>query len=119
MIEFRVLGPMEVVDGGRPLELGGPKQRTLLAALLVHANEVVSAERLIDALWDEQPPETAHAALQVHVSQLRKVLGRDRIVTRAPGYLLRVEGDELDLERFEHLVGEPERSRAGRGREPA
>jgi len=87
MMEFRVLGPMEVLDDARRLELGGPKQRSLLAALLVHANEVVSAERLIDALWEEQPPETAHAALLVHVSQLRKVLGRDRIVTRPPGYL--------------------------------
>src|SRR3954468_23803810 len=105
-MEFRILGPIEVVAGGRPLALGGPKQRALLAALLVRANEVVSAERLINALWNERPPETAHAALQVHVSQLRKLLGRDRIVTRAPGYLLRVDADELDRERFERLVGD-------------
>ena len=106
MIEFRILGPLEVGARGQPLALGGPKQRTLLAALLVHANQVVSGERLIDVLWNERPPETAQAALQVHVSQLRKLLGHDRIVTRAPGYLLRVDAGELDLERFERLVSE-------------
>ena len=105
-MEFRVLGPVEVVAGGQPLALRGQKQRTLLVALLVQANKIVATERLIDALWDEQPPETARAALQVHVSQLRKLLGRDRIVTNPHGYLLRVEAGELDLERFERLVGE-------------
>lgn len=103
-MEFRILGPLEVVDGDRLLVLGGPKQRTLLAALLVHANKVVSAESLIDALWPERPPRTAHAALQVHVSQLRKALGQDRIVTRGPGYLIRAEENELDAKRFEQLV---------------
>src|SRR5215210_1871598 len=111
-MEFRILGPLEVVDGCAPIELGGRKPRTLLAALLLHANEVVSAERLIDALWDDQPPQTAHAALQVHISHLRRVLGRERIVTRAPGYLLRVDPGELDVQRFERLLtdareGEP------------
>ena len=105
-MEFRVLGSVEVVAGGQPLALRGRKQRTLLAALLVHANEVVATERLIDALWDERPPETARAALQVYVSQLRRLLGGDRIVTRAHGYLLRVEEEELDVERFERLVSE-------------
>ena len=105
-MEFRILGPVEVVARRSAARTGRPEAANLLAALLVHANEVVSAERLIDALWDERPPETAQAALQVHVSQLRKLLGRDRIVTRAPGYLLRVDADELDLERFERLVGE-------------
>ena len=105
-MEFHLLGPLEVVAEGEPIELGGRKPRTLLAALLFHANELVSAERLIDALWGEQPPETAQAALQVHVSHLRKVLGRDRIVTQAPGYRLRVGNDELDLQRFERLLEE-------------
>ena len=105
-MEFRILGPVEVVAGGQLLALGGRKPRTLLAALLMQANEVVATERLIDALWEDRPPETARAALQVHVSQLRKLLGRDRIVTRAPGYLLRVELGELDLDRFERLVSE-------------
>jgi predicted ATPase/DNA-binding SARP family transcriptional activator/Tfp pilus assembly protein PilF len=103
-MEFRVLGPLEVVADGQPIELGGRKPRTLLAALLLRANELVSAERLIDALWGDQPPQTAQAALQVHVSHLRKLLGRDRIVTQSPGYLLRVGSDELDLQRFERLL---------------
>jgi YVTN family beta-propeller protein len=109
-MEFRILGPLEVVDDGRKLPLGGAKQRALLALLLLHPNRVVSRDRLIDELWDTDPPETARTALQVHVSQLRKVLGRDRIVTQAPGYLVRVESDELDLERFERLLGNVDRT---------
>src|SRR5436309_1434632 len=102
-MEFRILGPLEVVSDGRALDLGGHKQRTLLALLLLQANRVVSSDRLIDALWEERPPGTATKALQVHVSQLRKLVGRERLETRAPGYLLRVEPDELDLARFELL----------------
>ena len=105
-MEFRLLGPLDVVADGEPIGLGGRKPRTLLAALLLRANELVSAERLIDALWGDRPPETAQAALQVHVSHLRRVLGRDRIVTQAPGYLLRVGIDEVDLQRFESLLEE-------------
>ena len=71
--------------------------------LLLYANSVVSTDRLTDGLWEDDPPETAQKALQVHVSALRKVLGRERVVTREPGYLLRVEPEELDLTRFEHL----------------
>src|SRR5919197_2097966 len=113
-MEFRVLGPLEVLDDGRVLELGGQKQRTLLAVLLLHANEVVSQDRLIDALWEERPPETAQKALQVYVSQLRKTLGRDRVLTKAPGYLLSVKEGELDLDRFRALVetGELEKALA-------
>jgi DNA-binding SARP family transcriptional activator/diadenosine tetraphosphatase ApaH/serine/threonine PP2A family protein phosphatase len=103
-IEFRILGPLEAVEGGRPVALGGSKQRALLALLLLDANRVVSRDRLIDELWDGSPPETASTALQVHVSQLRKALGRDTIVTRAPGYILTVEPGALDLQRFESLV---------------
>jgi DNA-binding SARP family transcriptional activator len=105
-MEFRILGPLEVVDGDRPVAIAGSKQRALLAILLLHANAVVSRDRLIDELWGESPPETASTALQVHVSQLRKSLGRDVIVTRAPGYMIRVEAGELDLDRFEQLVEE-------------
>jgi YVTN family beta-propeller protein len=112
-VEFRILGPLEVLEDGRPLALGGSKQCALLAILLLHANEVVSRDRLIDALWGASPPETSQTALQVHVSQLRKILGRDAIVTRAPGYLIRVEDGELDVERFERLV------ETARGQEPA
>jgi class 3 adenylate cyclase len=102
-VEFRILGPLEVVEDGRPLPLAGQKQRSLLVALLLHANEVVSSERLIDALWGDRPPDTAQAALQVHVSQLRKLLGQDRIATRSPGYAFRLAPDELDTTRFEAL----------------
>jgi DNA-binding SARP family transcriptional activator/class 3 adenylate cyclase/tetratricopeptide (TPR) repeat protein len=102
-MEFRILGPLEVSSEGRVLDLGGAKQRALLAMLLLDANSVVSKGRLIDALWEDDPPETARKALQVHVSGLRKVLGKERVVTREPGYLLRVEEDELDLARFQRL----------------
>ena len=100
-----MLGPLEVVDDdGVPLQLGGPRPRALLAQLLLCANQAVSTDRLIDAVWGETPPASAPGALQVHVHALRKALGADRIVTRAPGYLVRVEPDELDSERFERLA---------------
>src|SRR3954467_5867649 len=105
-MEFRILGPLEVLVNGRALDLGGPKQRALLALLLLEANRVVPRDRLIDALWDESPPETARKALQVHVSQLRKALGRERLQTADPGYRLRVEPGELDLDRFRGLEDE-------------
>jgi DNA-binding SARP family transcriptional activator len=102
-MEFRILGPLEVRDeGGRTLDIAG-KQRALLAALLLNANEAVSTDRLIDDLWDGNPPDTAAKALQVYVSQLRKLLGKDRLQTRPPGYLLRVDHGELDVERFRWL----------------
>ena len=104
-MEFRILGPLEARHGGRVLPLGGSRQRMLLAILLTRANAIVSADRLIDELWGAQPPRTAANALQYHVSQLRKALApSDPIVTREPGYVLRVASDELDLLRFEHLV---------------
>jgi DNA-binding SARP family transcriptional activator len=105
-MEFRLLGPFEVVDGDRVLALGGVKPRSVLALLLLHANEVVSTDRLIDELWGDEPPATAVKSVQVHVSRLRKELGEDRLITRAPGYVLRVEPSELDLARFEQLLGE-------------
>jgi DNA-binding SARP family transcriptional activator len=106
-VDFRLLGPLEVVDEGRVLPLGGAKQRALLAALLLHPNQVVSIDRLIDELWGEEPPPTAAKVVQVYVSQLRKALGGNRgevIVTRPPGYLVRVGPGELDVERFERLL---------------
>ncbi len=102
-MEFRILGPLEVRSDGQPLDLGGTKQRSLLAVLLLHANQVVSQDRLVDALWEGDPPETAHKALQVYVSGLRKLLGKERLETRPPGYLLCVADDELDLCRFARL----------------
>lgn len=111
-MEFRILGPLEVTEHGRLLALGGTKQRALLALLLLRANEVVSRDRLIDELWGGSPPGSGKTALQVHVSQLRKALGRNLILTQPPGYLIRVSDGELDLHRFEQLVA------AARAEEP-
>jgi DNA-binding SARP family transcriptional activator len=110
-VEFRILGPLEVIERDRVLPLGGTRQRTLLALLLTRANEVVSADRLIDELWGAHPPKTAANALQYHVSQLRKALApREAIVTQDPGYVIRVGADGLDLLRFEALVEEARRA---------
>src|SRR5262245_22406686 len=103
-MEFRILGPLEVADRGVSLELGGARQRAVLALLLTRPNEVVSTDRLIDELWGREPPRTALNTVQYYVSQLRKLLGARRIVTRPPGYAIQVERGELDLERFERLL---------------
>jgi DNA-binding SARP family transcriptional activator len=105
-MEFRILGPLEVLANGQALDLGGLKQRALLAMLLLEPNRAVSTSRLIDAVWEEDPPDTAAKALQVYVSRLRKLLGRERLETRAPGYRLRVDEGELDLDRVRRLVEE-------------
>ncbi|MGH2797223.1 MAG: AfsR/SARP family transcriptional regulator, partial [Thermoleophilaceae bacterium] len=109
-MDFRLLGPLEVSEQDRPLALGGVKQRSLLAILLLQANELVSTDRLIDQLWGMAPPATASKSIQVYVSRLRKTLGDGRLVTRPPGYLLRVEPEELDLARFERLAAEARRA---------
>ena len=103
-MNFRILGPLEAEEDGRLVALGGSKQRGLLALLLLRANEVVPRDRLIEELWGDRAPETAATALQGYVSALRKTLGPNRILTRAPGYLLKVEPEALDLTRFERLV---------------
>jgi DNA-binding SARP family transcriptional activator len=105
-MEYRILGPLEVWSEGRQLPLGGLKPRALLAVLLLHANEVVAADRLIDDIWGEDSPKRAAAALRVNVSRLRKTLPADVLTTGSPGYFVRIEPDELDLHRFERLVGE-------------
>ena len=105
-MEFRILGPLEAWHEGREVSVGGPKPRALLAVLLLHANEVVPADRLIDELWGEDSPEDVAAALRVNVSRLRKALPPDVLATRSPGYLIRIEPDALDLHRFERLVDE-------------
>jgi DNA-binding SARP family transcriptional activator len=102
-MEFRILGPLELVEDGRRIDVAGGRQRALLALLLVHANDVVSNERLIDGLWGERPPPTAQKILQNAISQLRRSLG-DAIVTRAPGYLLRADPAAIDARRFEALL---------------
>ena len=114
-VEFRILGPLQVFDGENEVPLGSPMERALLAALLLHGGDVVSRERLIDALWGESPPHTAAKALNVHVSRLRKSLarnGQDAITTRAPGYALRLDPEELDASRFERLVADARRQAA-------
>src|SRR5687768_10986564 len=108
-MEFRILGPLEAWDKGREVSLGGPKPRALLAALLLRANEVVPADRLIDELWGEDSPEDAAAALRVNVSRLRKALPEDVLATKSPGYVVRIEPDALDLHRFERLVDDGRR----------
>jgi DNA-binding SARP family transcriptional activator len=103
-VEYRILGPLEVSESGRPVDLGGGRQRALLALLLLHRNEVVSTDRLIEDLWSHNPPATAAKIVQLYVSQLRKALGSKDLVTRPPGYVLRVEAGSLDADRFEQLV---------------
>jgi DNA-binding SARP family transcriptional activator len=114
-MDFSILGPLEVTDRDRVLPLGGTKQRALLAFLLLHANQVVSSDRLIHELWADGPPESGAAALQVHISRLRRALGPggELLVTRAPGYVIHVGSDQLDLHRFERLVSDGERDLQG------
>lgn len=106
-MEFRILGSLEVEESGRLIAFGGPKQRTLLAVLLLTPNRAVSVDRLADAVWGGEPPAEAANALQYHVSQLRKRLGAGaEIVTQEPGYLIRLDSEQLDLFVFERLVSE-------------
>jgi len=107
-MEFRILGPLEVTAGGQPLDVGGARARAVLAVLLVHANHLVPAARLAEELWPGQPAGRAAASLQVRLSELRKAFRAageaDRLVTRPPGYLLRVAPGELDAARFAALT---------------
>ena len=103
-MEFRVLGPLEVDAGSGSINLGGPKQRAILAHLLIRANELVPAETLIDEVWGDEPPDKVRSIVQTYISILRKALGRDRIQSQPPGYRLRVEPSELDAARFDGLV---------------
>jgi DNA-binding SARP family transcriptional activator len=104
LVEFAILGPLEARAGGKPVPLGSPKQRALLAMLLLEAGRVVSLDRLIEALWAGDPPATAVASLQNFVAQLRKALGADTIETRAPGYVVRLDAEQLDVARVRSLV---------------
>jgi predicted ATPase/class 3 adenylate cyclase len=120
-MDFLILGPLEALDGARPVALGGRKPRAVLAVLLLHSNETLTSERLIDELWGEQPPATALKTLQVHVSRLRKALAPDVLVTREHGYQLQLEPDQVDAHSFERLLddgrdelgaGDPRRAHA-------
>lgn len=103
-MEYRVLGPLEVWSGRRPVQLRGSKPRAVLAVLVLHANEVVPSDRLLAELWGDHPPTHASAALHNHVSRLRQDLGPGAVETKRWGYLLRCELEEVDLERFERLL---------------
>jgi DNA-binding SARP family transcriptional activator len=107
-MDFRILGPLEVSNGGGTvlLPLGGAKQRAVLALLILHRRELVSIDRLVDELWGERAPPTAAKTLQGYVSRLRKVLGDGVLQTQGHGYCLALGGDDLDAERFERLVAE-------------
>jgi DNA-binding SARP family transcriptional activator len=105
-VEFGILGSLEVRHEGASIRVAGAKERALLALLLLHANEAVHADRLIDELWSERPPATARKSLQVRIAALRRVLPDGVLLTEGPGYVIRTAGDELDLHRFERLVGE-------------
>ena len=108
-MEFRILGPLEVVEDGNPVALGTLKERLVLGVLLLHANEFVSRERLIDDLWGEAPPPTARKAVNVYLSKIRKALsvaGVDPITTASGGYRLNVEPERLDATRMQVLVAE-------------
>jgi len=108
-VRFAVLGPLEVSGEDGSISLGGPKQRIVLAHLVLSANQVVPAEHLIDAVWGEELPEDPRATLQVYVSRLRSAIGLDVIEGRTPGYVLRTSRDEVDALRFEDLLDEARR----------
>jgi DNA-binding SARP family transcriptional activator len=105
MLQYRVLGPPEVEGEGGPIELPGQRQRALLIALLLRANEIISTDQLVDRLWGETAPRTATTSLHNGISQLRRFLG-DALVTRSPGYVLKVERGQVDASRFEDLLRE-------------
>ena len=119
-MDFRILGSLEVARDGRAIGMGGAKQRSVLAVLLLHANEAVSVDRLVDELWGEDAPSSAVQTVRVHVSRLRKSLddgehnGRSPsvLVTGPDGYRLQVDPGELDLETFERLVEQGRRALA-------
>jgi DNA-binding SARP family transcriptional activator len=105
-LSFRLLGPFEVTRDGEPVDLGGQKQRAVLAILALNAGRVVSTDSLVDRLWGEDPPKTAITSLQNFISQLRKALGVNAVVTKPPGYLLDVAAAQVDINQFERLVRE-------------
>ena len=111
-MEFRLLGPVEVSVEGQAVPLGAPKQRALLAELLLHRGEAVTRAHLIDSLWDEQAPDSATSSLQVYVHGLRRALGAERIETQGNGYRIRIAPDELDVDRFETLLDRGSRALA-------
>src|SRR5262245_28398733 len=117
-MRLRGFGGLEVLDGDRSVEIGGPKQRAVLAALLVDLGQPVSADRLVDRVWGDDPPDRAEGSLQAYISNLRRALEPDRkpreparlLVTRAAGYALMAARDDVDLAHFEDLAGSGHRA---------
>ena len=103
-VDSQLLGPVQARAAGSPLEIGGPRQRAVLALLLLHANHVVSSDRLIDDVWGERPPRSAASTLQSYVSRLRRTLGADALWSAQTGYELRVAPERIDLHRFRALA---------------
>ena len=126
-MEFRILGMLEVVEDGRPVQIGASKERALLAELILRANQIVSRGRLMEVVWPESPPATATATLNTYISHLRTALepGRERgssprlLLTREPGYLLAVDPERVDAVRFERLAVKGSRSLAAGDAEAA
>src|SRR6476646_10692597 len=109
-MDFRLLGPLEVLHDHVPARIAAGKQRALLAILLLNANRTLSREQLIDSLWGEDVPDSAQKMVQIQVSKLRKALPEPRLHTRQPGYVLKVLEDELDLARFERALADARRA---------
>ncbi len=109
LVRYRILGPVEASGRNGPAPIGGPKQRTVLAHLILSPGRVVAADQLIEAVWGETPPEAARGILQTYVSRLRSILGPDAIESRPPGYVLRADPEDVDAVRFERLLREARR----------
>jgi DNA-binding SARP family transcriptional activator/pimeloyl-ACP methyl ester carboxylesterase len=118
-MDFRLLGPLDVLNDREPVPISAGKQRALLACLLLQANRTVSRDQIVDALWGEQVPDSAQKMVQIHVSALRKALPEPRLHTRPPGYLIEVGDDELDLSRFQRSVAGARRALAAGNPEQA
>jgi len=108
-VQFRILGPLEVIVGSEAVALGGRRSRALLALLLLNRSELVSRARLVDEVWGERPPKAVDSELRVYVAKLRKALDADALVRRADGYALIVDDAQLDAARFERLATEGRR----------
>jgi DNA-binding SARP family transcriptional activator len=117
VLELRILGPLEASVDGTPIPLGGPRQRALLAALLLRARRVVPTEQLVDELYGGEPPRTATTSLQNGIGQLRRLLGSKTVLTRAPGYVLDVQREQIDAGRFERLLEDARRANPKERRE--
>ncbi|MET8512824.1 AfsR/SARP family transcriptional regulator, partial [Streptomyces sp. NPDC005077] len=118
-LRFAVLGPVRAWRGGEPLPSGSPQQRALLTALLLRDGRTATAAELIDAIWGEEPPSQALAAVRTYASRLRKILDPDTLISNAGGYAMRTRPDALDLTAAQELAADAEKARAGGDRSRA